>query len=52
MKRIYKIKCGIFDPIVILFEKLSKICEKIGERLTFCPDCGRNKYRGRPCKNI
>jgi len=32
------------------FSWLSRWAERMAERCAFCPDCGRNRYTGKPCK--
>lgn len=35
-----------------IYQLLRKIAEKINnlsERFAICPDCGRNRYTGKPC---
>lgn len=48
-KRWYWIKYRLTGPIHNLFEKLESVCSEISNRTGFCPDCGRNKYYGKPC---
>ena len=26
--------------------------ERMRQRCAICPDCGRNRYTGKPCKNL
>jgi hypothetical protein len=32
------------------FDWLAHWAEAMRERVAFCPDCGRNRYDGPPCK--
>jgi hypothetical protein len=30
--------------------RAEKVCVLLRERVALCPDCGRNRYTGGPCK--
>lgn len=36
----------------ILFSWLAEWSEGMRERCTYCKDCGRNRYTGKPCKGV
>lgn len=34
------------------FRAIGDAAYRMAERVALCPDCGRNRYDGRPCKNV
>lgn len=41
--------CGYLERF---FTWLSDWAQTMAWRFAVCPDCGRNRYSGRPCKNL
>lgn len=52
MKRKQKTIYTICRPFEIFFEQLEKWAGNMACKFSFCPDCGRNRYTGAPCKNV
>jgi len=47
-----KIKIILYEHMEIMFDKLEKFASKMREKFAICNDCGRNRYTGKPCKNL
>ena len=43
------IKYHFCEPIHYWLGKLSVWLDGLSEHFAFCPDCGRNRYTGKPC---
>jgi hypothetical protein len=43
------IKYHLCEPIFTRLEKLSVWLDRMAWKFAFCPDCGRNRYTGKPC---
>lgn len=43
-------KVIVYQLLEALFEGLAAFAERAREHYAICPDCGRNRYRGEPCK--
>ena len=51
----YTVLAGLEQPLRKLaqpFGCLSSFINGIADRFAICPDCGRNRYTGAPCKNL
>lgn len=44
--------CTALDFVARRLRALAEYLETAANRLSFCPDCGRNRYYGPPCKNL
>ena len=45
-------KYKICYPLQLFFGWLSKWAGDREWQFAFCPDCGRNRYSGKPCKGV
>lgn len=48
----YTIAITILDYVASAFEATARMLDTWARWCKFCPDCGRNRYYGAPCKNI
>jgi hypothetical protein len=42
----------LFDTIAGVLRDLAGRLETLANALSFCADCGQNRYTGKPCKNV
>lgn len=49
METIRLIKYHLCEPIYEVLSKLSVWLDRLAWKFAFCPDCGRNRYTGKPC---
>jgi hypothetical protein len=45
-------KVKVFLLLERLFARLELWAGEMKRRISVCPDCGRNRYTGAPCKGI
>lgn len=43
-------KYRVFEYIYQTLQRLSAWLDNFSQRFAICPDCGRNRYSGEPCK--
>ncbi len=43
------LKVRVYQELEFLFERLSALFETARQRFAICPDCGENRYTGKPC---
>lgn len=44
-------KVIVYTVLEGLFARLGEWAESARQHFAVCPDCGRNRYTGAPCKN-
>jgi hypothetical protein len=47
-----KLKYKLSRPLEHFFSWLADWAEHRRWRFSICPDCGRNRYYGKPCKGV